>query len=98
MYRLTLHGEAGIGRVARPVEEKIVQAFESFIATVEQIAGHGVYLAQFEGATGFHRHRGEDQTMVETPVVEEGPLDLVARPFTVEQAVATPPPIAPEAS
>lgn len=77
MYRVSLHGDA---QGDRAVEVAIGQAFEVFVGAVEAISGHGAYLAQMEGDTGYQRWRGGDTTMTETS--RESAAPTTTGPFT----------------
>lgn len=83
MARMVVHFDAGSGGAARQVEEQLVVAFEQFLQQIEQIEGHGMTDALFDGHTGFHRHRGTDQTMTVTEEEAHPAAADVGKPFQV---------------
>jgi hypothetical protein len=71
-WRLTVHGDTTGDQAGKDAEAQIPAALEAFTASLEAIAGTGVYLVQFEGSAEFQRLRGEDLTMVgDAPAVTE---------------------------
>jgi len=71
-WRLTVHGDTPGDAAGKDAEAQIPAALEAFVASLEAIAGTGVYLVQFEGSAEFQRLRGEDLTMVgDAPAVTE---------------------------